>query len=143
RQRTEPNDIVYRLAERAATVVTDDYPTFIARDHNARVPGRIGRAFHAVDSSCVVPMNLLPKREWAAYTIRPKLQKLLPKYLKAPEAIRVKHRWTAPQPAWHVTVTGENIGTLVASCEIDHSIKPSLTFQGGSSQAHKHLREFL
>ena len=30
RQRSDRNDVLYRLAARAAAVVTDDYPTFIA-----------------------------------------------------------------------------------------------------------------
>jgi deoxyribodipyrimidine photo-lyase len=143
RRLTDPNDAVYRLAERAAAVVTDDYPTFVAAGHNARVPARIGRAFHAVDSSCIVPMNLFPKREWAAYTIRPKIHKVLPKYLQAVGAPRVKHRWTAAGPEWHVAVRPQDIAELVASCEIDHSVKPSIAYRGGSAQAQRHLREFL
>jgi len=66
RRRQDANDTVYRLADRAAAVVTDDHPTFIAAEHNARVPQRIGVAYFAVDSSCVVPMNCIPKREYAA-----------------------------------------------------------------------------
>ena len=67
------NDIVYDLAAQAAAVVTDDYPTFIAAAHNARVPEKIDVAYFAVDSSCIVPMNRFTKREYAAYTIRPKI----------------------------------------------------------------------
>src|SRR3954451_6925516 len=62
RRRSDPNDVVYQLARYAALVVTDDYPTFIPAKHNRRVPAKIETACHAVDSSCVVPMNLLPKR---------------------------------------------------------------------------------
>jgi len=74
----DPRDILYRLAEKAFAVVTDDYPAFIARKHNASVPSKIGIPYHAVDSSCIVPMSLMEKREWAAYTIRPKIHRLLP-----------------------------------------------------------------
>src|ERR1035438_6320028 len=38
RKRTDANDVLYRLAARAAAVVTDDYPTFIAAQHNSSVP---------------------------------------------------------------------------------------------------------
>ena len=51
----DPNDVLYRLAAKAALVVTDDYPTFIAAAHNARVPAKIECPYYAVDSSCVVP----------------------------------------------------------------------------------------
>jgi hypothetical protein len=40
-RRSDPNDVLYRLAGRAACIVTDDYPTFIAAHHNRRVPSRI------------------------------------------------------------------------------------------------------
>src|SRR5579862_8823691 len=56
RSKSSRNDTLYELAKDAAAVVTDDYPAFIAREHNARVPARIDVAYFAVDSSCVVPM---------------------------------------------------------------------------------------
>lgn len=143
RRTADANDILYRLAERASAVVTDDYPAFLAAAHNARVPARIARAYHAVDSSCVVPMSLFPKREWAAYTLRPKIRKLLPQYLRAPDSPRVRRRWTAPPPPWHVAVTPDAVAKLVASCEIDHSVPPSLTFSGSRSHAQRRLAEFL
>ena len=81
RCRSDRNTIVYDLAHHAAAVVTDDYPTFIAAAHNSRVPEKIGVAYFAVDSSCIVPMNHFTKREYAAYTIRPKIQKVLRNHL--------------------------------------------------------------
>ena len=74
RRRSDRNDALYQLAADAAAVVTDDYPAFIARENNARVPGRIRVAYYAVDSSCIVPMSRFEKREYAAYTIRPKIR---------------------------------------------------------------------
>jgi deoxyribodipyrimidine photolyase len=81
RRRSDPNDVLHRLAARAAAVVTDDYPTFIAARHNASVPPKLDIAFYAVDASCIVPMACFEKREYAAYTIRTKIHKLLPRYL--------------------------------------------------------------
>ena len=37
----EPNDTLYRLSERAAALVTDDFPTFVAAKHNASVPDKV------------------------------------------------------------------------------------------------------
>jgi len=34
RKNDSPNDIRYKLAQEATAIVTDDYPTFIARTHN-------------------------------------------------------------------------------------------------------------
>jgi deoxyribodipyrimidine photo-lyase len=38
RRECDPNDVLYRLAEDAACVVSDDYPTFVAARHNASAP---------------------------------------------------------------------------------------------------------
>jgi deoxyribodipyrimidine photo-lyase len=137
------NDVLYRLSERAALVVTDDFPTFIAAKHNASVPARIGTLYLAVDSSCIVPMNRLEKREWAAYTIRPKIRKLLPTYLRAVRMPSVRRRWSGVVPEWHTEVGRDRIGDLVSSCEIDHSVKASAIFYGGSLEARRRLRSFL
>ncbi len=143
KRKQDANDVLYRLASEAAMVVTDDYPTFIGAEHNSRVPERIGVAFHAVDASCVVPMSHFTKQEWAAYTIRPKIQKVLQDHLKPVERIMLQRRWEGPRPEWHTEVTEGMIAGLVAECEIDHSVKPSLTFTGGREAAEKHLHRFL
>lgn len=143
KRRTDANDILYRLAENAALVITDDYPTFIAARHNSRVPARIGVEFRAVDSSCVVPMNHFTKREWAAYTIRPKIHKVLREHLKPVPPIELQHRWRLPRPEWHKMVTEKTIPALVAECEISHSVRPSISFTGGRLAAEKQLHTFL
>src|SRR6187549_1574321 len=105
KRRQDDDTVLYLLAAEAALVVTDDYPTFIAARHNARVPARIGVAYHAVDARCVVPMSYFTKREWAAYTIRPKVQRVLRQYLRPVAPIELEHRWRLPRPKWHTAVT--------------------------------------
>ena len=141
--RRDPNDVLYRLAENAAAVITDDYPSFVAAEHNARVPGKIGVAYFAVDASCVAPMNCFTRREYGAYTIRPKIQKLLPEHLKPLAPIRLRERWRAPQLDFHTAVTSANIGDLVAACDIDHGVPPSRSIRGGRLAAEERLRDFL
>jgi deoxyribodipyrimidine photo-lyase len=142
-RRADDNAVLYKLAADAALVVTDDYPTFIAADHLARVPARLPIAFHAVDSSCVVPMNHFVKQEWAAYTIRPKIHKVLRDHLHPVPPIQLHHPWTLPRPAFHTEVTPENIPALVAACEIDHTVPPSHAFPGGRLAAERNLHNFL
>jgi deoxyribodipyrimidine photo-lyase len=144
RRPQEPNDVLYRLAREAAAVVTDDFPAFIARRHNAQVPERLDVSYYAVDSSCIVPASALSKREYGAYTIRPKLRKLLPAYLKPADPVRVKKRWRYRLPQdWHTVITRDNVAELIATCQVDHSIGPSLTFIGGRAHAVLLLRRFL
>jgi deoxyribodipyrimidine photo-lyase len=146
--RSDANDMVYRLAERAACLVTDDYPTFIAAHHNGRVPGRLEIPYIAVDSSCIVPMSRHEKRAYAAYAIRPKIRRELPQFFQPLEMPRLKLRWQEELlPAFarrlRTEVTGSNIAELVGGCEIDHRIPPSVAFHGGYDAARKRLRIFL
>jgi deoxyribodipyrimidine photo-lyase len=139
-RRADPNNALYRLAADAAAVVTDDYPTFIAAEHNRSVPSKLEIPCYAVDSSCVVPMAHFEKQEYAAYTIRPKIHKILDQYLQPVPPIRMKRKWDAPAQC---EVTDANIPALVAACEIDHSIAPSTEFRGGRKEAERRLRNFL
>lgn len=143
RGKESPNDVLYRLAKHAAAIVTDDYPTFIARDHNSRVPQKVDIAYYAVDASCIVPMSQIAERQYAAYTIRPKLKRLLPRFLKRPDQLRVKRPFREPVSEFHTEVVAANIPELVAACDIDHSIGPSVSFEGGRIPAEKLLERFL
>jgi len=143
KRRADPDNLLYELAKDAAAIVTDDYPAFIARRYNASVPAKVDVPYYAVDSSCVVPMACLEKREYAAYTIRPKIHKLLGRHLRAAPNPTVRMPYQLSRHDLHTHVTAENIAQLVQACEIDHAVRPSLSFRGGSVQAHKHLEHFL
>jgi deoxyribodipyrimidine photo-lyase len=143
RTANSPNHALYDLARDPAAPVTDEYPAFIARHHNARVPQKLDIAYYAADSSCVVPMSQIKERQYAAYTIRPKIKRLLTEFLKKPDLLRVQHSFQQTIPSFHTQVAADNIAGLVATCEIDHSIRPSTDFRGGRIAAEKRLRQFL
>ena len=143
KRNSDSDNALYELARHAGAVVTDDYPAFIARRHNARVPVKLDIPYYAVDSSCIVPMSCFEKREYAAYTIRPKIKKLLPRYLEPVPPLRLRCKYTGAPPHIHTCVTETNIGALVRGCEIDHGVRPSPAFHGGSSEAKRRLKVFL
>jgi deoxyribodipyrimidine photo-lyase len=143
RCRGDANNAFYRLAADAAAVVTDDYPVFVARDHNRSVPQKLTIPYYAVDSSCIVPMGHFTKQEYAAHTIRPKIRKVLDECLQPVKTPRMKRRFTSALPALHTSVTKSNIAELVADCEIDHSVPPSTGYRGGRDEAERRLRYFL
>ncbi len=124
RKRTDRNDVVYRLAKDAAAVVTDDYPLWPARVFNPRVASKLDIPYYAVDSSCIVPMSRFDKREYAAYTIRPKIAKLLPHYLQPLPIVRVRHKFDGERQKFALSERSE-------------------LFPGGSAAAKKRLRQFL
>jgi deoxyribodipyrimidine photo-lyase len=143
KRRADRNDALYKLAAGAAAVVTDDYPTFIAAQHNRSVPSRLEIPYYAVDSSCIVPMAHFDKQEYAAYTIRPKMRKALAGYLNPVPPIRMKKKWSAAASPLHCEVNETNIATLVDACEIDHTVAPSVEFRGGRKEGERRLRRFL
>jgi deoxyribodipyrimidine photo-lyase len=126
--------MLYRLAANAALLVTDDYPGYLAREHNARVPRKIGIPYYVVDSSCIVPMAAIGKREYAAYTIRPKIHRLLDEYLHPMTPVRVKRKWSEP-PQETVVEKKSHGGRKAALRQLDHFL------QHGLSRYAKYNRE--
>lgn len=144
KDRDSPKDVVAQLAREAACIVTDDFPCFIIPEHNRRVAESANIPVYAVDSNGIIPMARFEKEEYAAYTIRPKIKKLLPDYLKPykEETIAidgVRLRVEIPE----TDVTDATISKLVAECDIDHSVVPSNVYHGGDVNAHIRLDKFV
>ena len=143
RNAQDPKHAVARLAGEARLLVTDDYPCFIIPEHNARI-SQLNLPVYAVDANGMVPLSALPKEEYAAYTIRPKIHRLLP---ALPRVIKTPHV-DVQKPSLDVdcpetTVTSDNIVKLVEQCDIDHSVKPSKLYQGGTKAGRKRLKHFV
>jgi deoxyribodipyrimidine photo-lyase len=143
RNKRDSRNTVAQLARAAALVVTDDYPCFIIPRHNERI-SQLDRQVYDVDANGMIPLSALPKEEYAAYTIRPKINRLLP---DMPRVINTPHIEVAsaaldvdcPETA----VSAENISELVSQCDIDHSVKPSDRYRGGTKAARKRLNHFV
>lgn len=139
-----PKQTVARIAKEAALIVTDDYPCFIIPHHNEAVSAKAKVAVHAVDSCGIIPMSKFEKEEYAAYTIRPKINKMLDRYLNPMEMEKVdnkKPRLEVDCP--ETEVTAGNIAELVAGCSIDHSVPASPYYHGGTKNARKRLKRFV
>ena len=139
-----PKQTVAKLAKDAALIVTDDYPCFIIPEHNQRVAQRATVPVHVVDSNGIIPMSKFGKEEYAAYTIRPKIKKLLPNYLKPLPNESVEADGTAINVDCPETiVTDHTIAALVAKCDIDHSVASSKLYHGGTENGRKRLTKFI
>ncbi len=143
RHKRDPKNTVARLAREAALLVTDDFPCFIIPEHNARI-AELNLPVYAVDANGMVPLSALPKEEFAAYTIRPKINRLLP---DLPRTIVTPHV-TVPKPDLEVEcpetrVSDDNIAKLVSECDIDHTVKPSALYHGGTEAGRKRLTHFV
>jgi len=140
---TSPKQIVAKLAQDASLIVTDDYPCFIIPEHNRRIADRADIPVHAVDSNGVIPMSKFDKEEYAAYTIRPKINGLLDSYLK-PLGMESLGRSSVclEVDCPETEVTADNIAALVAECDIDHLVKPSAHYHGGTANGRRRLNKF-
>ncbi len=139
-----PRDTVAKIAKHAALIVTDDFPCFIIPAHNAAIVKKAEIPVYAVDSNGVVPLSRFEKEEYAAYTIRPKIKRILGEYLLpfAEEKIIVRAddlKIDCPD----TQVSEKNIAALVAECAIDHDVTPSPVYHGGTMNGRKRLKKFV
>jgi deoxyribodipyrimidine photo-lyase len=98
----DPGKMVTQYAARmhAAEVVTDFDPLRIKRAWKAELVAHTGAAVSEVDAHNIVPCwAASPKREVGAYTLRPKLKRLLPEFLvEFPALRRHPHPWPEMTP---------------------------------------------
>jgi deoxyribodipyrimidine photo-lyase len=139
--------LVYRLAEDAVAVLTDDQPVFVAREQAARFASKVERAVFAVDSARLVPTRTLDKGISTT-----------PGFRKASGALRGHYEAHASDFAASVPVFGEElcfvdanlaektdaeILAIIADCDIDHSLPPSAEFPPTVAAAEKALSTFV
>ncbi len=72
----------YISKQKASLLITDFNPLKISREWKEKVKSKINISFYEIDAHNIVPVwEASQKLEFAAYTIRPKIKKLLPEYL--------------------------------------------------------------
>lgn len=144
KDKSSPKQTVARIAKDAALIVTDDFPCFIIPKHNAAIVERAEIPVYAVDSNGVIPLSKFEKEEFAARTIRPKIKRILNDYLQPFEEAKIKIKSLDIQVDCPDTEVNEkNIARLVGECAIDHSVKPSNVYHGGTANGRKRLNKFL
>ncbi|MEJ2313846.1 MAG: deoxyribodipyrimidine photo-lyase [Nitrospirota bacterium] len=135
-----PGREVPRFARKqdAALLVTDFNPLRIKLRWEAEAAGRLGVPFHQVDAHNIVPAwAASQRREYAAYTLRPKLRRLLPEFLVSfPPLRRHPHRFGGKLKAndWE---------GAAASLKVDSSVKPVTWLRPGERAARMTLRKFI
>ena len=143
--RDDDRRVLDRLAERAALVITDLFPTAGVLSRSERFASRVNCRVLAVDSVGVVPAASFHKEEYAARTIRPKLAKLLPHSLEPVDDRPPKRDLPTSVLAtfadiW-VDIARCDIAAEVARCEVDHDVR-AVSTQGGLTAARARLRGF-
>jgi len=146
RRRGEPSRIVERVAARACLIVTDAYPTGGMAQRTARLAQNAPCRVVAVDSVGVIPAAMLPREEYAARTIRPKLAKLrdiaLEPVLDRPPRRELPSALLASFAIDAVDIARADIAGEVARCEVDRTVAPA-AIEGGTRAGRARLSRFV
>jgi deoxyribodipyrimidine photo-lyase len=136
-----PEKGVVDVAQEASMVVVDRGYLRIQREWRKHAARRLSCPLVRVESDVVVPVEVVsPKEEYAAATIRSKINTRLEQYLIPLKAERVrKDSLGLDKGAFDV----EDTAAAVSSLKIDRSVDRACGFRGGTREAVKRLRRFI
>lgn len=121
----------------AAELVTDFDPLRIKLNWKAQVAEKIDITFYEVDTHNIVPCWVAsPKQEYAAYTIRPKIKRLLPEFLEDFPDIQ-EHRYH-----WEETPETDR-DEIARTLRVDLSVPEVDWIHPGENASHEKLRKFI
>jgi deoxyribodipyrimidine photo-lyase len=125
-------------AMNAGILVGDFSPLRINRQWKEEVAVNINAAFFEVDAHNIVPCwEASPKQEYAAYTFRPKIKRLLPEFLTDfPRVIKHPHDMADKPPATEWQKAEEGL-------KADRNIQEAPSFEPGEKAAWKAMRHFI
>ncbi len=141
-RREPPVETALMYAANAALVVCDRaYLKPVVQfymDFAKRAPCRVVQ----VEGDVVVPVETAsPKHEYAARTLRPKINKMMDEYLVPLEERTVVRKATGLKV--ESTLELDDLPRLVAGLKADQSVRPVRRFKGGGAAAEERLRRYL
>ena len=140
-RRTPPVETALHYARNAALVVIDRNYLKPIRGFYAMFAQRAPCRVVQVEGDVVVPVETASnKHEFAARTLRPRIQRLLAEYLKPLEERPVHH---PAAMALESTLDLSDIPHLVAGLKCDQSVRPVRRFKGGTAEAEARIGRYL
>ena len=136
----EPQEMIppWLTQHNASLLVTDFDPLTIKRCWKEKILAAMDISCHEVDAHNIVPCWIAsPKLEYAAYTLRPKINKLLPQFLEEIPQIR-----DHPITGIH-SDSFPDLKELFFSLRINHSVKEIDWLVPGSRAAQSLLASFI
>jgi deoxyribodipyrimidine photo-lyase len=134
----EEEILLFCCSYNAGALISDFSPLRINRIWKTQITNDINTAFIEVDAHNIIPCWVAsPKQEYAAYTIRPKIKRLLPDYFtQVPRAVKHPHVMPedAPPTDW---LKAES------SLKIDKSVSAVTHFQAGEKAAQQAMQVFI
>ena len=123
----------------AAMVIGDENPMREPERWRREMAAHLRVPFWTVDADVVVPSKLIEKAQYGAYTIRPRLYRLLPDYLHAYENLSADRAWKRPR-GFHADSVREDMTRGWKN--FDRSVLPVEAWVGGTHAGMKRLKLF-
>ena len=123
--------LVYRLAAASAALVVKDQPGFVAQWQTERVASKLQTAVFAVNAACLVPPGALEQGVGTTSAFRRRHEKVREQWMGWTDETSeiAPYAEVLPfMPDLLVSMTDPDLDALVASCSIDHDVKPSAMF---------------
>jgi deoxyribodipyrimidine photo-lyase len=141
----EGRGLLKRLAERAALVVTDDFPGFIVPGQSDALARKVDVPVVAVDSNSVVPLSLLGSAVHAAAHLRPRIHKAFAEAWAHRATGRLRLRGAAAKAiqAPFETWRSQDVTAFVARLPLDAAVPRVAGTRGGTPAAQSRMRQFL
>ncbi len=123
----------------AAIVIGDENPMRVPDGWRRHVAEKIDVPFWTVDADVIVPMKRFEKAQYAAYTMRPRLWKMLPEYVESYTNPKALHAWKRPKNF----VVDDPADDMTAGWkDLDRSVGGVPEFTGGAHAAAARLQLF-
>jgi deoxyribodipyrimidine photo-lyase len=141
--RSYPDHHLVRFCEevRPCLVIGDENPLREPRKWRQLASKQLSVPFWTVDADVIVPSRLLGKEQYAAYTARPLIKRLLPEFLVPVGNSKSELPWKGGLAA--------KVSSLPANADIiqhwtlDRSVQPVSGFVGGTDEGLKRLKRFI
>lgn len=140
RTAAEARGVMYRIAARAACVVTDEYPAWMLRDQTRRFIENTGTEVVLVDHNGILPMRSLEKEQYAARQFRDRAHRLFDDHWPGPVMPVACEPWRGEIPfeSWD----GRDVSAAVERCAVDHSV-PAVSSAGTRGEALARVERFI
>jgi deoxyribodipyrimidine photo-lyase len=140
--RNGPGETVERFLHDvgAALLVGDENPLREPELRRRELAARLRIPFWTVDADVVVPANLMERAQYGAYTIRPRLYRLLPEFLTPYTNTKADREWKRPR---RVQADSAHEDMTRGWKKLDRGVKPVEAWVGGHHAAMARLRHFV
>jgi deoxyribodipyrimidine photo-lyase len=138
--RSFPDHSLLRFCEevKPALVVGDENPMREPESWRRKVAKQLKVPLWTVDADVIVPSKLLEKQQYAAHTIRPRLQAQLSQFLIPSRNPSAKVQWKKPKNL----ETFDPDVDIMLGWKLDRSVSPVTQWRGGTAEALRLLRDF-